>query len=412
MTSTLIPNKSLTVVTSDFKVFTIRADHPNWSKIMDALRANDEGLLVKLADMKNAFENFGTKTTEEKGNITVEGNSVSYKGKKLFGLDVDRIIEFCSQNLPKDSMVAFLEKKLQNPSYRSIEQLYSFLEQCGLTITPTGNFLAYKGVQEDWYSVTSGHLTLTQGRINETGQIYNGIGETIECPRNEVCDDFEVPCSTGLHIGSLDYAKGFGQRTIIVEVSPADVVSVPKDCSCQKLRCHKYKVVGECLGRLPDTYTAQYFESPADVVSSMTDEDINEGWDEDDEEEICSECDHPMDDCQCGNREYDNGYEKGQKDGIDGLVAKIIQPTNSSYEEGYVDGYNDNYKPEPVVEEVKPVEVVEPTAPKPDSYTEGLERGIKDGKAHAGRFCYETDKYLNDYKCGYNEGYRKGRKGK
>ena len=31
---------------------------------------------------------------------------------------------------------------------------------------------------------------------------------------------------------------------MIVEINPADVVSVPYDCSCQKLRTSKYKVVG------------------------------------------------------------------------------------------------------------------------------------------------------------------------
>jgi len=31
---------------------------------------------------------------------------------------------------------------------------------------------------------------------------------------------------------------------MVVEINPADVVSVPYDCECQKLRTSEYKVVG------------------------------------------------------------------------------------------------------------------------------------------------------------------------
>ena len=31
---------------------------------------------------------------------------------------------------------------------------------------------------------------------------------------------------------------------MVVEIDPSDVVSVPHDCDCQKLRTSKYKVVG------------------------------------------------------------------------------------------------------------------------------------------------------------------------
>ena len=47
--------------------------------------------------------------------------------------------------------------------------------------------------------------------------------------------------------GSYNYAKGYasnGGNLMVVEINPADVVSVPYDCECQKLRTYKYKVVG------------------------------------------------------------------------------------------------------------------------------------------------------------------------
>ena len=54
-------------------------------------------------------------------------------------------------------------------------------------------------------------------------------------------------CSYGFHAGTYDYAKGYahsGGNLMIVEIDPSDVVSVPRDCDCQKLRTSKYKVVG------------------------------------------------------------------------------------------------------------------------------------------------------------------------
>jgi hypothetical protein len=70
-------------------------------------------------------------------------------------------------------------------------------------------------------------------------------------PRNAVCDDAEVGCSYGFHAGSHKYASTFGggdSKLLIVKINPADVVSVPKDCDCQKLRTSRYEVLKEATG--------------------------------------------------------------------------------------------------------------------------------------------------------------------
>ena len=111
-----------------------------------------------------------------------------------------------------------------------VNELYSFLEHKAMPLTPDGNFLAYKAVKDDytdWYS----------------GTFNNKVGETLEMVRNNVCDDAQVGCSHGFHAGSLDYAESFGNggHLMVVEIDPQDVVSVPNDCDCQKLRTCKYK---------------------------------------------------------------------------------------------------------------------------------------------------------------------------
>ena len=54
---------------------------------------------------------------------------------------------------------------------------------------------------------------------------------------------------------------------MVVEIDPADVVSVPNDCDCQKLRTAKYKVVGhyETVEAPPmeDGYNDDYSDSDA-----------------------------------------------------------------------------------------------------------------------------------------------------
>jgi hypothetical protein len=393
MISTLIPNKSLTVITSKLKVINVKSDHPNWYNIMSAFKLDDENLLIEFADMKSAFKNFGTTKTET-GNITVDGNSVLYKGKKLFGLDVDRIIEFCSNDLPKDSMIKFLEKKLQNPSYRSIEQLYTFLENKHMPITPDGNFLAYKGIQSNWYSVTAGSLTLISGKAdgeNNTGHIYNGVGEVIECPRNEVCDDFEVPCSPGLHAGSLEYAKGWGEKMIIVEINPSDVVCVPKDCSCQKLRCNKYKVVGEFINQLPDTFTTQY----------------SDDWISEDDEDNYSQIEGIED------AEYNAGFVVGEDDATCGLIP-AVKTFNDEWERGYLDGFNKYIQSITPKSQKSIVETPPKTEsinnPTENNYNEGYDTGFKDGKSHSARLFCDDGINVGKYAEGYNKGYRDGRK--
>jgi hypothetical protein len=154
-------------------------------------------------------------------------------------------MDFAMSGLDHAPLCKFLEKLMQNPSKRAVEELYTFLEHKNLPITSNGNFIAYKGLLPDFYSITSGRAKLVKGKVKD-GKIYNGIGEEIEMQRRDVCDDKEIGCSYGLHAGSLDYATSFARgKVVIVEINPKDVVSIPVDCNFKKLRTCAYKVTGE-----------------------------------------------------------------------------------------------------------------------------------------------------------------------
>lgn len=177
--------------------------------------------------------------------------TVEYKGERLPRILAEKATECLKDGVPYQHLLNFFDRLKANPSQRAIEELYAFLEHKDMPITPEGHFLAYKGVRENYWSQQGNKTTkVIEGKTNETGHIYNGIGETIRVRRNHVNDDARVGCGSGLHAGSVAYATNWSQITVIVDIDPADVVSIPFDCECQKLRTAAYKVVGDFKGAI------------------------------------------------------------------------------------------------------------------------------------------------------------------
>jgi len=161
-----------------------------------------------------------------------------FRGEDALPVELgDAIMRHVNQNAPVKHFLAFWDRLRLNPSMRSTEQLFRFLQHNeGFSITEDGYFVAYKGVTSDYmdqYSKT----------------ISNAIGATVEMPRNKISDDPALGCHFGLHVGAYEYASGFGPHTVLVKVDPADVVCVPYDCDHQKMRVCKYTVVGDCEGK-------------------------------------------------------------------------------------------------------------------------------------------------------------------
>ena len=225
----ILTEESLTVVI-DGKAHTMNNAHPSWLQAKKAL-ANEE--FEKLSDLFNiakAVENY----LDEEAGIEVKDSTVYFDGEAIHNVVVDKILKFMSEDAPFKPLVKFLGKLMDNPSRRAVNELYSFLEHKNMPLTPEGNFLAYKGVSSDFKDFY-------------TGKFSNKVGDVLEMTRNRVCDDAAIGCSHGFHAGSYEYAKGYASRggnLMVVEIDPADVVSVPNDCDCQKLRTAKYKVVG------------------------------------------------------------------------------------------------------------------------------------------------------------------------
>lgn len=167
--------------------------------------------------------------------------SLSEDGKEIYRGDdrlpsklINRILLMCRAGEDPAALFAFWQRLAQNPSARSKEQLYDFLENQGIPIARDGRILAYKAVRPDFLDYY-------------TGQIDNSPGQIVRMPRDQVCDDPKRHCAPGLHVGSMQYASTYGEssrKMVICAVDPADVVSVPSDSSCRKMRTCRYEVIG------------------------------------------------------------------------------------------------------------------------------------------------------------------------
>lgn len=243
----IITNSSIVAII-DGKNLSATSGTSKYNRVLDAINADDDDAFVTA--MASTESESKVKEMSESGFEIIDG-VVQLDGVKVIGPLEQKLSRMIREGHNTDHFVAFLRNLRRNPSYSSVKELYDFLSYAELPLTEDGKILAYKGLQEDYYSVSAGDMTLKQGRVSR-GYVYNGVGEVIECERVNVDDDRRNSCSNGLHVGSFRYAKDFGPITVMVEVDPADVVSVPLDCECQKMRVSAYRVIGDECGEVTD----------------------------------------------------------------------------------------------------------------------------------------------------------------
>jgi hypothetical protein len=152
------------------------------------------------------------KTAEraEKNGFKISPEEVSYKGEILPQALADKVRSIHREGLPLNLFEKFWMNIQDNPSASSVRELYEFLAYKELPITEDGCFLAYKGLESDFWSISGNKQTkVVKGIVNASGHILNTVGAEIEVKRRDVDDNRDHHCSFGLHVGSLDYARGF-----------------------------------------------------------------------------------------------------------------------------------------------------------------------------------------------------------
>ena len=260
---------NLTVILKN-KAHQVIPDHTNYKLILEALPTATEDELLELVDIEKAVASFSD------GQVSIVNGKVMFEGEEVHGSISKRIIEFMSKGLPFEPLVKFLENLMENPSMQSQQELYDFLEHENLPITEDGCFLAYKAVSKDF-------------KDKWKGTFDNSVGQVCEMRRSKVDDNRSQGCSAGLHAGALNYVANYGSvdagdNIVIVKINPEDVVSVPSDCNCEKLRTCKYEVVGLYQGELPKPLYKAEFEADSyvdeDEASTVYDEYDDDYWDQ------------------------------------------------------------------------------------------------------------------------------------
>lgn len=227
----IIQGSNVTVVIEG-KPHTVAKTHVSYQKVVDAIKGNDWDTVKSIIDPVKVVLNYGA------GNISIQGDQLFWKGEPFAGVMATRMISMLEDGFSIEPMVLFMHNLLKNPSKRSVDELYGFLEKNSLPITPDGYFLAYKKVRNDFKDIHSGTMD-------------NSPGTIVEMERYKVDDNKDQTCSTGLHFCGLSYLDHFGSsdsRVVIVKIDPADVVSIPSDYNGAKGRACRYEVIGELNG--------------------------------------------------------------------------------------------------------------------------------------------------------------------
>ena len=306
------------VVVIGNKSHTISRTHITYQKVLDAIKAGDWDTVKDTIEPKKVVLSYG------KGNVSIEGEILFWKGKELnTGLAV-RMIQMLQEGFPIEPMVLFMENLMSNPSKRSVQELYGFLEKSNLPITPDGHFLAYKKVRSNYFDVHSGTMD-------------NSVGNVLEMERNEVDDNKDQTCSTGLHFCSMSYLNHFGgERTVIVKINPRDVVSIPADYNDAKGRTCRYEVIGELNVSPEDAFTSAIQDTAVGsqpipkkepktgstpFYRGYSDGYGNNDYDPDSDTMFAA-----------GQRDYDEGYNKGLGDWDDdvGERYRYVAPAKNA----------------------------------------------------------------------------------
>jgi hypothetical protein len=280
-----------TVVVSN-EVHTFDQNHPNYEQLVEAIRSNDEADFLKGVSIGKTVQEWS------KNGFTFTGGVLYYQGEEIAKEITAIVLDMIAGGFNEVPILNFMVRLFKNPSSRAVKELYSWLSHKSLAICEDGCFLAYKSV-----NIYNGELfTDRYGREVKSGdyvdkytsRIRNNVGDVNDMPRRKVNDDFQVGCSDGFHVGSLKYVTEVysSNKQIICKVDPADVVSVPLDCDCQKIRCCYYEVISEFKNLPIVEMDKTELEYAGETYDCLEDDDdtcgtcgYSDHWDED-----CEDC--------------------------------------------------------------------------------------------------------------------------
>jgi hypothetical protein len=225
----IISQNSATVIKNGESAI-VHRDSPNYKVVVDLLLTEDFENAWAMTSVKKAIEEFS------QGKIKVTDNDKVFYGTfEVRNRMTDKLVEMIRDGAEgTKAFCAFFEAVMTDIESDYVrEQLWPFIESQCIELNDDGTFTGYRAVRNDYLD-------------KHTGTIDNSVGQVVVMPRHMVNPDPNQACSAGLHVGSLEYAKGFkghGDRLMKVKCHVRDVVSVPYDYNAGKLRCCRFEVV-------------------------------------------------------------------------------------------------------------------------------------------------------------------------
>ena len=218
--------------------------HPQYAGLVECVHAGDADEFVTLINTGNEIQSWS------EGDFECRDGYLYFEGEQVASQPTSRVIEMIQQGFPHKPMLNYLTNLYDNVSERAVQESYTWSSHKGLPITDDGMMVGYKGVRPhvgDTIKVKNGELK--DGDLVDiyTGNTFrNNVGDVCTMKRRQVCDDHTKGCDTGLHVGTYEYAcnwAGNAGVVVLVKFNPKDIVSVPSDCECQKMRVSEYEVM-------------------------------------------------------------------------------------------------------------------------------------------------------------------------
>lgn len=257
--------------------------HQFYDEINTAIKAQNWDVIPGLVNISKNVDN-ALKKVSSNTDTYIKDGEVFYKGQRVDNTLTKRIITMIRDGFDVRHMIKFLENLMQNPSHRAVTGLYDFLESGQIPITENGTFLAYKRIRENWNDIY-------------TNTISNAIGASPSMPRNMVNEDPDMTCSNGLHVCSYSYLKsygssGCGDRVVLCEVNPRDIVAIPRDYNFAKMRVSSYLVLSEVKDFESNDELAKKPVFSASDYNDEDEEDVDTEYVDDDDTDYGSDNDY------------------------------------------------------------------------------------------------------------------------
>ena len=249
--------------------------HHNYAALVECVHSGDADEFVAMLNAGDEIEDWSD------GDFQFKDGFLYFEDEQIASDPTNRIIQCIKQGFPHKPILNYLTNLYDNVSERAVQESYTWSSHKGLPITDDGMMVGYKGVR------TYDAETSVQGKNGEiqdgdlvdiyTGNSFrNNPGDKCSMKRRQVCDDHTQGCSSGLHVGTFDYAcdwAGPSGTVVLVKFNPKDIVSVPSDCNCQKMRVSEYEVISIAREQLEE---AVYDHDDYNDIDDYIDDDL--GW--------------------------------------------------------------------------------------------------------------------------------------